>query len=103
MMRMEIEECYSKGIMTDKKRYCIRLRDGSIKKVDISLSRKDVSGLCRAAAETAIEALFMDGRMKLPRAVKPEEEIESLGLSAFMGVVLKGKPWEMGPWMGINE
>lgn len=45
MMRMKIEECYQKGIMIDKKRYCMLLLDGSTKKVGISLSRKDVSGL----------------------------------------------------------
>lgn len=64
MMRMKVEECYSKGIMTDKKRYCMQLADGSIKKVGISLSRKDVSGLYRRAAEVAIEALFMEDRSR---------------------------------------
>jgi DNA polymerase elongation subunit (family B) len=59
MMRMEVEAHYSKGIMTDKKRYCMLLTDGSMKKVGISLSRKDVSGICRLAALVTIEALFM--------------------------------------------
>lgn len=62
MMRMEIEECYPKGLMTDKKRYCMLLADGSMKKVGISLSRKDASGLCREAAESTIRALFMESR-----------------------------------------
>ena len=62
MMRMDIEECYQKGIMTDKKRYCMLLSDGSTKKVGISLSRKDVSGLCRVAAEVTIEAIFNSDR-----------------------------------------
>lgn len=60
LMKMEIEAHYAKGIMTDKKRYCMLLTDGSMKKVGISLSRRDVSGLCRLAANTTIQALFMD-------------------------------------------
>lgn len=62
MMRMDKEECYQKGIMTDKKRYYILLSDGSTKKVDISLSRKNVSRLCRVAAEVIIEAIFNSDR-----------------------------------------
>jgi DNA polymerase elongation subunit (family B) len=62
MMRMEVEEHYRKGLMTDKKRYCMKLSDGTIKTVGISLSRKDVSGLCREAARVAVNALFMEER-----------------------------------------
>jgi DNA polymerase elongation subunit (family B) len=62
MMKMEVEAHYAKGIMTDKKRYCMLRTDGSTKKVGISLSRKDVSGLCRLAATVSIEALFMENR-----------------------------------------
>lgn len=60
MMKMEIEEFYPKALMTDKKRYCMLLEDGSMKRVGISLSRRDVSGICKEAARTTIDAIFMD-------------------------------------------
>ena len=76
MMRMEIEEYYEKGLMTDKKRYCMKLSGGGIKTVGISLSRKDVSGLCREAARVTVNALFMRKR---------EEALNSI--SSFVSAV----------------
>ena len=69
LMRMEIEAHYSKSIMTDKKRYCMLLTDGSMKKVGISLSRRDVSGLCRLAANSTIDALFMEDQTQSMAAI----------------------------------
>jgi len=60
MMKMVVEECYAKGVLVDKKRYCMLLKEGTIKKVGISLSRRDVSGLCREAAEVTIHSVFKD-------------------------------------------
>ena len=83
MIGTEIEECYAKGIMTDKKRYCIQLTDGSIKKAGLLLSRKDVSGLCRRAAEVTMEALFIEDRT---RALKSISEL----LCAVFQIAVEG-------------
>ncbi|KAF4511004.1 hypothetical protein G6O67_002844 [Ophiocordyceps sinensis] len=62
MMRMEIEEYYKKGIMIDKKRYCMLREDGTMKNVGISLVRRDVSALCKEAASVSVQAVFLDSR-----------------------------------------
>lgn len=69
MMKMEVEEYYRKGIMMDKKRYCMLREDGSVKNVGISLARRDVSGLCKTAAEVSIDAIFKDTRQETVDAI----------------------------------
>jgi DNA polymerase elongation subunit (family B) len=97
MMKMEVEAYYSKGIMTDKKRYCMLLTDGSMKKVGISPSRKDVSGLCRLAATVSIEALFEEDRSAtIDNIAKFISAVSSLavGGSLTLSDVLTLKPKE---------
>jgi DNA polymerase elongation subunit (family B) len=60
MMRMEIEEYYKKGIMLDKKRYCMLRENGTVKSVGVSVARRDVSAMCKAAAYASIDSMFKD-------------------------------------------
>nr|POE79007.1 dna polymerase [Quercus suber] len=58
LMNMAVEEFYLKGIMMDKKRYCMLRTDGTVKSVGVSIVRRDVSGLCKEAAQTCVSAVF---------------------------------------------
>jgi DNA polymerase elongation subunit (family B) len=62
MMKMELEAYYPRGIMLDKKRYCLLREDGTIKYTGVSLARRDTSGLDRAAAEVTISAILKNSR-----------------------------------------
>lgn len=50
--------------MMDKKRYCILREDGLVKSIGISVARKDISALCKAAAYTFIDFMFKDTRQQ---------------------------------------
>lgn len=61
-MTMALEEYYPKGIMLDKKRYCLLRENGTVKSTGISIARKDVSKVCQTAAEMTISAIFQGDR-----------------------------------------
>lgn len=60
MMRMQVEEYFRKGMMMDKKRYCMLRENGLVKSVGVSIARRDVSGLCKAAAQVSVDSIFRD-------------------------------------------
>jgi DNA polymerase elongation subunit (family B) len=68
-MTMALEEYYPKGIMLDKKRYCLLREDGSIKSTGISIARKDVSKVCQTAAKMTIDAMFKDTKQETVDAI----------------------------------
>jgi DNA polymerase elongation subunit (family B) len=63
-MSMVLEEYYPRGIMLDKKRYCLLKEDGSIKYVGISVARKDVMRICQTAAEVTVSSILKHGPIR---------------------------------------
>lgn len=81
-MSMALEEYYPKGIMLDKKRYCMLREDGRIKSTGISIARKDVSKICQVAAESTIEAMFLETRQETIDAISSlVSSISCMGIS----------------------
>lgn len=64
MMSMQVEKYYEKGMMMDKKRYCMLEKNGMLKSVGISIARRDVSGVCKAAAEASVNSIFKDTKQQ---------------------------------------
>lgn len=64
MMSMQIEKYYRKGMMMDKKRYCMLEESGAFKSVGISIARRDASGICKAAAKVSVDSIFKDTRQQ---------------------------------------